>query len=259
MRLRKRRGASLPESAQWHAAADGQARLQSDLAMVATEFPSLKFSLDKDNYATLTGTIAVNIGKGHEIIREANVTVLFDRDYPQSEPDGFIAKGTFYPRPGKLFADRHMSKGGWCCLELPAESSWDAKDPDGLRKWLTNFVLFVHRQFLYDINDGVWPGPEWEHGSRGWAQFVLEKMNPELLGAFVGLIRGARHRRKDACPCGSGKRFAPCHKRELDQLLSVLPNDLRQLNRIADILEDELAEPNGETEKVVDAPSSAIA
>lgn len=227
----------MPGTVQWHEGTRGQSRLHSDRAMVAAEFPSLKLVFTKNNDAALVGTIAVNIGKRHEITREAKVSIIFDNNYPNSEPDGFIEKGTFSPLPGKLFADRHMHKSGWCCLELPAESSWDPKDPDALRKWLTNFVFFVHRQFLYDINGGVWPGPEWEHGEKGWAQFVLEKMDSRLMTAFVDLLRGKHYRRGDICPCGSAKRFAQCHKRDLDQLLALLPNDTKRHRKIAEILE----------------------
>jgi hypothetical protein len=223
---------------QWYEGAAGRSRLQADLDMVAGEFPSLELTYTKTRkYAILKGTIAVNIGSRHEIIREAPVSVMFPSDYPNVEPDGFISEGTFAAHPGKMFADRHMTETGWCCLELPADSLWDANDPDALRKWLTNFVFFVHRQFLYDINGGIWPGPEWEHGDKGWAQFILEKIDTLLIPVFMRRLRESPYQRHSPCPCGSTNVFAQCHKRDLDHLLKQLPNDPKRHRKIAEILE----------------------
>ena len=152
------------------------------------------------------------------------------------EPIGFIEKGTFAPHLGKIFADRHMNEHGWCCLNLPAESSWDTNDKDGLRKWLTNLVFFIHKQFIYDAT-GNWPGPQCEHGSGGWAQYVEKTLDPIFIPAFIGLARGTAYGRNDPCPCDSGSQFAQCHKRMLDDLFATLPNDFQVHRRIANLLE----------------------
>jgi hypothetical protein len=219
--------------------------------MLEHEFPQLTFGVS-DGIAKLVGPVSVNIGKRYEIIRTAEVRVEFPAAYPNSEPDGFIAKGTFAPHPGKLFADRHMSKGGWCCLELPAESSWDPKDPDGLRKWLTNFVLFIHRQFLYDINGGKWPGPEWEHGARGWAQFVRRNLDKKYWPIFIDIARSVPGLRRQACPCGSGKSFAQCHKHFVDEFMARLPHDPKLYPRVAALLAADLKTPAPSEKGVID-------
>lgn len=242
MASRRRRSGKYAAPTQWHTTDAGRQRLDLDLAMLKAEFPSLTFAVESNGTAKLKGPVSVNIGKRHGITRTAEAAVAFESDYPKSEPIGYLRKSTFKPYPGKTMSDRHMSEDGWCCLDLPGTSSWEPSDQDGLRKWLTNFVLFVHRQFLYDIIGGKWPGPEWEHGAGGWAQFVRLHLNRRYWQVLVDVVRAVPGVRGRPCPCASGKPFAKCHKRFVDAFLRRLPHDPTLHNKVAALTEVNLKE-----------------
>ncbi len=242
MARRKRRGGKYAAPIQWHTTDAGRQRLELDLTVLKEEFSSLTFSVEDDGTAKLEGPVSVSIGNRYGIIRTAEAIIAFEADYPKSEPIGYVQKDTFKPHPGKTMKDRHMSEGGWCCLNLPGTSSWDPSDEDGLRKWLTNFVLFVHRQFLYDINGGKWLGPEWEHGTRGWAQFVRLHLDRRYWQILVDIARAVPGLRRRPCPCGSGKPLAGCHKRSVDAFLRRLPHDPELHSEVATLMEAYLKE-----------------
>ncbi|MHB8355143.1 MAG: SEC-C metal-binding domain-containing protein [Vulcanimicrobiaceae bacterium] len=206
---------------------DGKARLKSDLASIPTEFPSLQTELEGGR-AILRGSIPVQIGTTHGIVRTADVTIRFGDDYPKSEPKAWIQPGTFVAHAGKTFSDRHIAANGLCCLDLPAASRWNPKDKSALLKWLRNFVLFVHRQFLYDRNGGRWPGPEWAHGAHGWAQYVIETIGVALIPTLIEVYQDTPPARHSPCPCDSGRTWAQCHKRTVQDTLKAVPMEVRQ-------------------------------
>jgi hypothetical protein len=207
----------------WHEGAIGKRRFESDRDAVEMEFPTLAFCIDEDGNVTLEGDVTIEIGKKHEIFRTARVIVRFSPDYPARGPLATVAPGTFIAHPGKTFSDRHIDERGVCCLELG--SSWDSGDANGLVRWLRNFVLFIHRQFIYDRNGGVWPGPEWKHGTDGWVQFVEESLEQfGLVPKFVASVMGSSTGRRGPCPCGSGRSYAQCHKTTVADVLRSVPD-----------------------------------
>jgi hypothetical protein len=226
MAPRKRRNATVPQLRQLRRR--DNRRLRRDIATAIAEFPSLQLVEEVGGKITLQGEVPVTIGTKHGIIRTANITVRFVSNYPKSEPQGWIEPGTFNSHDGKTFFDRHIASDGRCCLDLPVMSSWTSRDPDALVKWLCNFVLFVHRQFIYDLNGGRWPGPEWKHGSHGWAQYVVEQVGPNVVPTLLSVFRGNPPPRKSPCPCGSAIIWAHCHKRSVNDIIKALPFDDRQ-------------------------------
>jgi hypothetical protein len=198
-------------------------RLRADIAGAVAEFPSLSFVEEASGAILMQGAVAISIGTKHGIVRTANVGIRFAADYPRSEPQGWIEPGTFAAHVGKSLSDRHITADGRCCLDLPVMSRWSPQDRDALVKWLRNFVLFVHRQFIYDLNGGRWPGPEWKHGSHGWAQYVVEQVGRNMVTTFLSVYRGNPPARKSPCPCGSGIVWARCHKRSITHVIGALP------------------------------------
>jgi hypothetical protein len=209
----------------WYLTPRGRARLESDKKLLAPKYACLEFFPD-DEFVSIYGNISVAIGTRHGIVRTAPVLIVLPRNYPQAGPWAFIDPETFKVHSGKTLSDRHFGADGNCCLEIV--SSWNADEPNALLRWVENFVLFIHRQFIYDGNGGVWPGPEWKHGLSGRIQFVEESLSPNLIGAFACSILTEPPRRKSPCPCGSGKPYAACHKRQVNELVSKLPSAKRK-------------------------------
>jgi len=209
----------------WFATPDGRRRLAADQASLAEKYPQLTFVID-DERASITGIISVMIGKRHGIVRSAPIAIDFPPDYPRSEPIARFDLATFKRHPDKNPLDRHVFQDGRCCLEL--FSSWKPGDADALFRYVEQLVVFVHRQFIYDANGGNWPGPEWEHGIDGLAQFVEESVGPALIDAVIGTIGGDPPKRRSPCPCGSSKAYAQCDKRRVATLIRDLPSGKRR-------------------------------
>jgi len=137
------------------------------------------------------------------------VRVEFPGDYPERDPRVFETAGRFPRDP-----DRHMLPDGLCCLWLRPESKWEAKDPDGLLRFLDEAILFFERQLIHEMYLGEpWPGGERGHGLQGYEEYALELLGGDegLLSALAPVLAdAARVGRNDACPCGSGAKYKRC-------------------------------------------------
>lgn len=195
---------------------EGRRRFDLDWAAVSAKYRSLDY-LREGSALCIYGNITVQIGTRGDILRTAPILVVLPLNYPISEPLGFVDPETFKKHPEKSLSDRHFNEQGRCCFELI--SSWDPGDERALFKWIENFVLFIHRQFIYDANGGRWPGPEWKHAGDGWIEYVEETLPALLIPALASAIVWRGPRRRAACVCGSGKSYASCHKREVDNVI----------------------------------------
>jgi hypothetical protein len=198
---------------------DNGVRLGADKALVAESFPTLKFRVDEDSQLVhFEGPLAIDSGCG--IATPIETKLVFPRDYPQSEPVAYDAAQRFRAHPEKDIKDRHLSTDGKCCLWLPPLSPWSATDPNALRGFLDQLVVFWDRQLIYD-DSGKWPGPAYEHDHKGYLQFVEEQLGGDsklsrVLAPVV--LCGIPIGRNQHCPCGSHRKFKRCHLRTVEEI-----------------------------------------
>ncbi len=149
----------------------------------------------------------------HGIWTPVAVEIRLPRDYPSSEPLAYDAERRFRPAPGKIIEDRHICSNGQFCLWLPPNSRWSADDPQALLPFLDELSVFLDRQLIYD-ETGEWPGPHYDHGPRGYRQFIVEQLHCDvdlclkLRPVIAGELTVGRN---EICPCGSGIKFKRCH------------------------------------------------
>jgi hypothetical protein len=195
----------------WYERSNG-ARYHSDHALVAESYPLLRFHIEQSAHrVVLEGSIVIKAECGIPI--DVATLVKFPWDYPEWEPVAYDAARRFKARPGKLLVDRHICPDGQCCLWLQPRTKWDSQDPSALGAFLDELTVFFHRQLIYDIT-GSWPGPEYDHGTNGYVQFIREQLaDDEALAASLLPVITMQEAvgRNDLCPCGAGKKFKRCH------------------------------------------------
>jgi hypothetical protein len=195
----------------WYRRDDG-VRLAADTALVVENFTTLAFRIDETTQLVfLEGALV--IGSECGISTSIDTRLVFLRSYPDLEPVAFDAARRFKPYPGKTIRDRHLSDTGQCCLWLPPRSPWSSSDPNALRDFLTQLVVFFDRQLIYD-DSGVWPGPAYDHDEGGYRQFIEEELqNDTVLANALSpiILRQISIGRNDRCPCGSERKFKKCH------------------------------------------------
>ena len=200
------RGAAKP----WYEANAG-ARLERDRSIAAQIVPGLEFRIDHARkLAFLEGELVIT---ECGIPTPIAVRIEFPPDYPQTEPKVFDSNERFQKLPGKELSDRHLLEKGRCCLWLPPKSGWSKHNPDALRQFLLEVVVFFDRQMIYDVT-GKWPGPAYDHGWKGYREFIEEELGAgsDLARKLIpAIIKRERVGRNDACPCGSGIKYKRCH------------------------------------------------
>src|SRR6266567_1096614 len=160
---------------------DGGERLAQDRERIAAAFPGLSYQIDEQaGRVFLEGTITLLAECG--ISTPIQVRVEFPDDYPEHEPRVYDAAQRF---PHE--ADRHFYSDGQCCLWLPPESRWDAKDPDGVCRFLEEVAVFLDQQLTYEaLGKGRWPGRQRSHGDAGYVEFVLELLGGDQPESWPG-------------------------------------------------------------------------
>ena len=190
----------------WFERSDGCV-LRAEEALVKELYPSLRFRLDADaGKMNLEGDFVLQTDCG--VSTSIAIRVEFPRDYPDSEPVAFDVAGRF---PASV--DRHIIKNGQFCLWLPPCSPWDKNDPNRLVRFLDEVTVFLERQMIFDVT-GVWPGDQYKHGTDGYEEFMLARLNgnPSHFASLFPVILGRiRPGRNELCPCGSRKKYKRCH------------------------------------------------
>jgi hypothetical protein len=172
----------------------------------------------------LAGVIPIVPGKSG-IIHRISTEIRFRNTYPVDEPSAYDIEKRFKALPGRPLADRHLGEDGWCCLWLSPRSEWDSGNPDTLLHFLRQLVAFFERQLVYDAIKR-WPGREYAHGDDGYVEYIRERLcdSEQMVALYEAILRGSpRPRRREPCPCGSGKPFASCHKSVFADLSRCVP------------------------------------
>lgn len=220
-----RRGRTVARLKSWHER-DGGARFNRDNAIVRTCYPELEWQIDRETRrASLEGAITIVEPCG--IRTSISTRIDFLADYPKREPRAFETGHRFV-----WDQDHHIDPDtGLCCLWLPPLSKWDPENPEALRVFLDELALFFDRQLIFEVTvTGKWPGASWDHGVFGYWEFVIEQLGNET--AADNFIAGRAIGRKEACPCGSERKYKRCHFPEHETLARRI--DAKELKRLCD-------------------------
>ncbi len=118
--------------------------------------------------------------------------------------------------------DRHFIANGRCCLWLPPKSQWNKNDTKGLIGFIDQVALFFERQLICDaLGGGFWPGEEYEHGAKGYLQYIQETLrgDNQLTAIFTPILTGTSIVKRNAkCPCHSGLKYKRCHLRAIEEI-----------------------------------------
>jgi hypothetical protein len=195
---------------------DGGERLARDRERIAAAFPGLSYRIDEQaRHVFLEGTITLEAECGIGTLIQ--VRVEFPDNYPEHEPRVYDAAQRF---PHE--ADRHFYPDGQCCLWLPPESRWNAKDADGLCRFLEEVAVYLDQQLTFEaVGKGQWPGRQRSHGDAGYIEFVLELLGGDqrLLAALAStLANRSGVQRNSPCPCDSGIKYKRCHLHTVEEI-----------------------------------------
>lgn len=196
------RGLIAPKARPWYERNNG-ARFKLDDSIVRACCPELEWRFDPGTrLARLEGAITLVEPCG--VKTSVATRIEFSLAYPEREP---VALET-----GHRFSwsqENHiLPSNGICCLWLPPLSKWDHEDPEALRMFLDELVVFFDRQLVFEAR-GKWPGASWDHGVSGYWEFVIEELGSEAAADCFLLSRALT--RNDFCPCKSGKKYKRCH------------------------------------------------
>lgn len=190
-------------------------RLKADVLLVAREYPGLSFV--RGERSEFVGTIAIGSSVGLET--QIRTSVAIPPSYPDSEPVAFEAGGRF-PKN----RDAHFADDDSCCLWLPWDTGWEGRRPDAILGFLGQLAVFFHRQLVYEATGYTrWPGEAWEHGQRGYQQYVAHALSipHSMLANFLPMLADWRSADKyQRCPCGRATKLRWCHGLAIEALMA---------------------------------------
>jgi hypothetical protein len=168
--------------------------------------------------ACIDGEIPLENKYGAGVRDSFRVLIIYPSDFLHALTDeGFVDDAPTYPSVylmshRALWAQRidgHILSDWSLCLYVPGEAGIEFRDPDSLLRLLEVTKAFLmleriyQRRVLAERVTGVeaeWPGPQRSHGLPGYLEAVEDR------GGILDT---------EPCICGSGKRYARCHKRPL--------------------------------------------
>ena len=159
--------------------------------------------------------------KYSEGIRDVfGIYIIYPRDFLHAQTEeGFVDDAPTCPSVYLIShrdvwvqrIDGHILSDWSLCLYVPGEADINFRDYNAMERLLEVIKAFLVLERIYqrriqrEKETGVkakWPGPQRSHGYDGLAEAIRDR----------GGLRDT-----DLCICGSGKRFARCHK---DRLLA---------------------------------------
>lgn len=202
---------------------DNGARLAHDRDLIAEFYPGLSYHLNSGSgQYSLKGTLILRAECG--VPTDIEICIVFPDNYPHAEPQAYDSANRF---PHKM--DRHFIADGRCCLWLPPKSQWNQYDADGLVGFIDQVALFFERQLICDALGGnVWPGEEYEHGAKGYLQYIQETLHGDnqLTALFTPILTGDLIVKRNAkCPCNSGLKYKRCHLRGVEEIMAQISTE----------------------------------
>jgi hypothetical protein len=195
-----------------------RARFEADRQILANQLPDVRHLILAGTSAAIAeGPVAVDAGAGRR--EHVHLRLSFGADYPPAPPDVRETKRRWRPHP-----DRHLFPDGAFCLGLPGVDAPELITPEDLAAFLDRLLVFLQDQLTFDVI-GRWPGPDWPQGLQAaYAQYAIEVLrlsNAAELERLWPVVLGREPRPNRACPCGSRRAYAACHRSRVVRLRRV--------------------------------------
>jgi len=183
--------------------------IKQDLEDLVKRFPKLRYSYDeKQMRASISGMLEICDAKGN-YWKSFNILITVGPGYPYEVPK-LKEKSDNIPRQ----LDRHITKEGDCCVDIPHKLKLKASR--GIR--LTDFVLYDVYPFfanqLYFDEEHIYANGEWTHNFQGIREFYQEELgiinDESAISILVAILDKRIPERNDLCICGK-KKFKKCH------------------------------------------------
>ncbi len=177
--------------------------------------------IDCDGLSTLAGRYAL---RSRYVLRDTfDLRIVYPDDFlPIGPRFGMLPTVALSPRVyldshhdvWRQSLDAHILSDWSLCLYVPGESGIDFTWPDALERLFAVIHTFLTLQRIYQRDLArseaearvEWPGPWRAHGVPGLVEAVR---------ARGGLADG------EPCICGSGKRFAECHRARVQRYIEL--------------------------------------
>ncbi len=189
---------------------------------VESSYPTLHFSI-RNFTVYISGSFP--LADGGKIFDRYSIEIELPHDYPQGLPLVWEVGGRI-----ARIADRHIySDTGSACLFVRDEREWVYPSGSSVLDFLNGPVRdFFVSQSLYEI-DGTWPFGQRSHGVKGIAEFYFEKLNTTDLQTvlrYLNILKRKEIKGHWLCPCGSGTKLRQCHREQLTELRSRIPQQV---------------------------------
>lgn len=192
-------------------------QLKHDLEEVKRLFPKLVYCTS-DKLRALKGAIDICDSNG-QYWDTFKIVVTIPEKYPYAVPV-LVEISEKIDRED----NRHISKGGICCVEITHELLYKARRGIKMVEFIREQAYpYLANQLYFDL-EGNYANGEYGHYFDGVVQFYAEKLklsDPNLIILILNqVIENKLPHRNDPCLCGKGK-FKNCHKKELEFLKTV--------------------------------------
>jgi hypothetical protein len=184
-------------------------RLDRDINKFLEIYPAFILIEDPENHgSTVQGSLAVVDDLG-QLWHKYQIKIRIGAMYPHTIPQVYEVSD-FIERDW----DSHVSKEGWCCLDIPHELDLlRTKGIDLIRFYQDKiYPFFANHQ--YRLHSTSYANGEYGHGDKGIFQYYAENFNLLIDQRTIEIIKWSlkrvKHGRNDRCPVCYNPKYKSC-------------------------------------------------
>lgn len=176
--------------------------------------------MNKPNGCVVNGILHFDMEYNAIPIQDAySMEIFLPNDYPKSLPI-VTELSEKIPR----HEDYHCSENGILCLAVPTEMRILTQKDTSLPFFINRFIIPFLYANSYRMKYGKYPWSTLPHRWDGVLEYFMDFFNlkdkQQTLKFLKNLYKNNRKNLKKHkyCPCGSGRKFYECHKKEYEKL-----------------------------------------
>lgn len=178
-------------------------------------YPTLSI-VDEGGKKFLRGTFDVVDDEG-KFWESFDIEIRCQEGFPNCFPK-LIEVGGKIPK----IADWHTYTDGSCCITVPPNERLICRNEITVLDFIQTQVRPHLANQAHRRKEGYYVNGEYGHGIEGHWQFYEKELGTtdkaKILKILLVIAKGERPGKKDACFCGSGRRYPRCHKNDYIRL-----------------------------------------